>query len=466
MRYVRAAALLAVLGSFIIAAGCGGGSGGAAPPLSGQDQPTMSGPMDPTTDTNPPIAPESTTSAATQDPATTQSTTLSTASSIVVPRHVMNAGFIYGYAGVPTSVPLYKMSPWMNWAFTDSTHAPLLRAAGIKVAIYVNYFRNHTNDNPSIGYTDLKPGGAHAPAETKTCSGSTIWDPTYGGGYASDARKTSEALGHAKVVVGYKKNQYGSNWDAMFADEVGSFLGMPTPCGYSASTYPAAINTVHSELGVRLWLNALGKKLDPYIGQVTNPSNVVGAMCELCYGINLKGADAVETTHDGIWQWLENTEISTIAKHKVFWDYARLSGYAQYETALRKYVYASFLLTYAPDYAMMETALKTNSGFPVMPETGLVPMNPVTTASSVNGYLRSGGAYMREFGACYYLGVNHGKCAIVINPNPTGTVSVPTRAYGHSLVLSGSGVLDGGSVRFSGGRVTSLAASTAAMLFP
>ena len=72
---------------------------------------------------------------------------------------------------------------------------------------------------------------------------------------------------------------------------------------------------------------------------------------------------------------------------------------------------------------------------------------------------------MREFGACYYRGVNKGKCAVVVNPG-TSTVTVPTTAYSHSLTLSGGGVLDGGSVGFSGSRPSSLAPGSGAILLP
>jgi hypothetical protein len=459
MRYVRAAVLLAVLGSYISFAGCNGGSGGATPPVTAPDQqqPGITAPSDTTSNNT------------TNSDATTSSTsTLSTTSTTSAPRHVMNSVILWGYGGVPTSVSLSKVAPWLSWAMTGSQYAATIRSAGIKVIPYVNFWRNHKTDNPIIGYTDLKPGGAHAAAEAKTCGGSVIYDPIYGGGYAADARKTSSAIGHAKVLIYYREQQFGRNWDAMLADQVGTFLQMTPPCNYSPATYPSAVNTVHSYLGIHMWVNALGKKLDPYIGQVTNPSNVVGGMCEGCYGQNFSGTDKLDTSYDGIWQWVENTEISTIAKHKIFWDYARISGYAQYELGFRKYVYASFLLGYSPSYAMLQTALKTYSGFPVMPETGLVPLNPLTTASNVSGYRSSTGAYVRQFGACYYRGTYHSKCAVAVNPNAS-SVYLPSTirgAYYHSLVLVGSGVLDGGYVKFTGGHVTSLPAQTGAILFP
>ena len=118
---------------------------------------------------------------------------------------------------------------------------------------------------------------------------------------------------------------------------------------------------------------------------------------------------------------------------------------------LRTYIYASFLLTYSPSYSMLQEAFQSAHSFPVMPETGFVPMNPLTTSSSVSGYLTSTGAYMRQFGACYYRGAYKGKCAVVVNPSGS-TVSIPTTAYSHSLGLVGGGVLDGGYVTFTNSR--------------
>jgi hypothetical protein len=71
---------------------------------------------------------------------------------------------------------------------------------------------------------------------------------------------------------------------------------------------------------------------------------------------------------------------------------------------------------------------------------------------------------MRQYSDCYYRGTNEGACAVVVNASG-GTESVPNTAYSHSLVLSGAGVLDGGSVSFSGPKVTSLASTTGAILF-
>lgn len=379
-------------------------------------------------------------------------------------QHVMTAGFVYGYAGTPTTVPLSSITPWQTWAFTDVPHAALFRAAGIKVTIYSIFWRNHQTDNPIIGYTDLAPGGGHAAAEAADCNGNAIWDPIYGGGYASDAR-VSAAVGHAQVVANYKLGQYGSNYDALFSDEAGTFYGMPLPCNYNEQSYDQAVNSVHSALAVPMFVNALGSK-SAYALTLADAPNILGAMCELCYGLNINGVDTVDTSSHGSWQWVENAEISMAAKHKIFWDYARLSGDPTAEIGLRSYVYASLMLTYDPNYVMFEEAFPTASGYPVMPENGLVVQQPLTTASSVDGYLAPGGAYFREYRACYYRGAFVNNCAVAINPSTTATVPVPSTSYFHSMALSGSGVLDGGTIGFTGPQVTQLAPASAVILFP
>jgi hypothetical protein len=377
-------------------------------------------------------------------------------------KHVMTFAYIYGYNGTPTSVALSLMVPYVTWGMTDPAHAASLRSAGIKTQFYANFWRNYTSDNPSVGYTDLAPGGAHAAAQATDCSGNVLYDTNYGGGYEADARSSS-ALGHSQVVTNYMLAEYGSNYDAMFADDSGSVGGM-TPCNYSESTYDQAVNTVHSSLGIPIWVNALGSAPNPANAvDLAQPSNVLGAMCEECYSDNASTGDAIQTGTS--WQNVENAEIGMVAQRKVFWAYPRATGSAATETALRTYVYASFLLTYDPSYSMINEALSTPSGFPVMPETQLVALNPLSTATSVSGYQAAGGAYFREYGACYYAGNYVSNCAVAVNPSAS-SVPVPTTSYAHSMVLSGSGVLDGGFAAFNGGAVTQLAPGSAVILFP
>src|SRR5579883_1476240 len=377
-------------------------------------------------------------------------------------QHVAVAGLIYGYGGIPTTIPLSQVVPYVNWAFTDEQHAAALRAAGLKVMIYTNFWRNYTSDNPLIGYTDLEPGGAHASAEATDCNGVPIQDPNYGGGYEADPR-TSSALAHAQVVVNYRIGEYAPNYDAIFSDDSGAVGGITQPCNYDEPAYDAAVNAVHQSLGMPMWINALGAAPNPANAiDLATPSNVMGAMCEQCYDSNGQ-QDAVQTGTG--WQNVENAEIGMVAQQKTFWAYPRASGDAGSETAIRLYAYASFLLSYDPSYTMFEEALSTPSGFPVMPETGFLPEQPLTTAANVGGYLAAGGAYFREFAKCYYRGNFVNNCAVVVNSS-AASVPVPSTSYSHSLVLSGSGVLDGGTVAFNGPAVTQLAPGTAAILLP
>lgn len=389
---------------------------------------------------------------------------MSTAVTGGVPTHIMTAAIVYGYAGTPTSVSLSAVKPYLNWVQTDQQHASTLRANGIKVDIYTNFWRNYTSNNPIIGYTDLRPGGAHSGAEARTCSGSVIKDPTYGGGYEADAR-SGAALGHALVTAGYRIAEYHGNYDAIFTDDTNAMGGIPLPCGYSSSSYITAVNRVHTSMGTKIFFNAFGAVADPttQVGLLT-PSNVLGGMCEICLAGHDRSTNR-DYIHTGTrWANIINAEIDTMARHKIFWDYARATNPASSSTTIRKYIYASFILGYNPSYAMLQEVFQTPSGFEIFPETGLVPLSPLTTASSVAGYRKSSGVYMREFGACYYRGVNKGRCAVVVNSGSSG-VSVPSSAYAHSLVLSGYGVLDRGSASFSGGRISSLAAGTGAVLF-
>lgn len=377
--------------------------------------------------------------------------------------HLMTADILYGYGGTPTSTSLSSVVPYVTWVQTDPSYAAQIRATGIKVDVYTNFWRNYTSDNPNVGYTDLEPGGAHAAAEATDCSGSAIYDASYGGGYEADAR-TSAALGHAQTVADYRLNEFGANYDALFSDDSGSVWGITLPCGYAQSAYDSAVNAVHSSLAVPIWVNALGAAPNPADAvDLTQPGNVLGAMCEICYAGNSSNGDYIQTGTS--WQNVENAEIAMVAQRKIFWDYARATGDPSSETALRTYVYASLLLSYDPSYAMLQEAFQSSSGFPVMPETGLVALNPTSTASSVAGYQASGGAYFREFGACYYRGSFVANCAVAVN-SASVSVPVPSTSYQHSLVLTGGGVLDGGSASFNGPAITQLAPGTAAILFP
>lgn len=373
----------------------------------------------------------------------------------------MTADILYGYGGTPASTSLSSVAPYVSWVQTDSNYAAAIRSAGIKVDVYTNFWRNYSTDNPNVGYQDLKPGGAHAAAEALDCSGAPIMDPNYGGGYEADAR-ASAAAGHAQVVASYRLGEFHGNYDALFSDDTGALGNMPLPCSFDPSAYVTATNAVDQSLGVPVFVNTLGAGSypDTQVGYA-QASNVIGAMCEECYAA-YNGSKVDYAIGGTTWQHTENAEIDMVQMHKIFWDYARAIGNPSSETGLRTFIYASFLLTYDPSYAMLQEAFQSGTGFPVMPETGLVPMNPTSTASTVSGYAQ-GSVYMRTFADCYYRGTRIGSCAVVVNPSGS-PVSIPANSFTHAMSLSGGGVLDGGSASFSGAAVTSLGPDSGAVL--
>jgi len=178
--------------------------------------------------------------------------------------------------------------------------------------------------------------------------------------------------------------------------------------------------------------------------------NVVGGMYEGCY------SDA--TSRPKIWTpyWtdIENAEITMARSGKQFICLGRDSSSASSATDGRLYTYASFLLTYTPSSSILWDNYDTSSGFHVEPETKLVALQPlVSTPSTVDGLRLSTGVYGREFGACYIDGSSVGACAVVVNPDRSSSHGYPYGSkYAHTLRLSGSGIIDGGSISTSGSR--------------
>jgi hypothetical protein len=137
------------------------------------------------------------------------------------------------------------------------------------------------------------------------------------------------------------------------------------------------------------------------------------------------------------------------------------------QTDARLYALASFLLTYDPSTSVLWEQFATPSGFHVEPESQLVVLDPLTaTPSSVGSLQQAGGAYGRQYGQCYLAGNFVGPCAVVVNPT-SSTLAFPFPQYAHTLVLSGGGILDGGTVAANGpAPPQSLAPEEAAIVFP
>ena len=198
-----------------------------------------------------------------------------------------------------------------------------------------------------------------------------------------------------------------------------------------------------------------------------NVPNVMGGMYEDCYGFN--GSEGMGTgDHTGglyqHWTVTENTELAALATGKIFWCYGNMRGAGSSEIPLRLYAYANFLLTYGPN-ALYQTSQSTPSGLRIYPESGIVPRNPLVPApADVASLKTSTGVYGREYADCYYRGTRIGACAVITNPDNGSSHNNPYGGYAHAVVLSGAGVLDGGTASFNGSVPSSLAPLTAAIL--
>jgi hypothetical protein len=193
-------------------------------------------------------------------------------------------------------------------------------------------------------------------------------------------------------------------------------------------------------------------------------------------GSAIAGGVFEECFMTALWSSEENGQLQTIALLKSqgkppgagFWCYAdNTAATASTVIPQRQYIYASFLLTYDPNYSVFQESFTTPSTFKVYPETGFVPLSPTVIPTSVTGLLTSTGAYARRYNACYYRRTLLGHCEVVVNPSTTSSVAVPNPwGLRHRMVLSGGGILDGGTATFGGTAPATMGPKSGLILTP
>jgi hypothetical protein len=171
------------------------------------------------------------------------------------------------------------------------------------------------------------------------------------------------------------------------------------------------------------------------------------------------------------WEATELTEIKMAAAHKYFVCNGGMGLDGAENVTARIYQYASYLMTYDPSTTILETQFATYSGLTVYPESELVAKNPVLAQpSDPNSLMQLGGTFGREYKACYFHGNYVGPCAAVVNSNQPGRPAIPfpwPSTYHHTLVVSGYGVLDGGTAGFHGPPPpATMESGTAVIVFP
>lgn len=361
-------------------------------------------------------------------------------------KHVLTAD----YLGTPfgsTSVSYAAAAPFLTWGETGLANTIAMHDAGIKTMTYVTPNRTY---GPGTGmYTSDESTFAH------TCSGYRVYDSWDG--------KTEYVMNPASPDMRTLFHNYvegmlsHGHLDAVFADVAGPLSAYNKydpfkpglPCGYSDSSWLSAEIGLKDASPVPVIFNGLSElngKAPSLSLELLNAEKTLGGTMENCYTSNTLPKES-----SWLWAVVENTELETAAKNKQFHCYENNTNAASYETDVRMYAYASFLLTYNPKTSVYRSEFKTPSGFHVLPETEFVPLYPmVATPSNVSGLEQRGGTYARQFKYCYLHGSYVGPCAVVVNPDPHYSHPFPYTTYHHTLYISGNDVLEGGIVSSRG----------------
>lgn len=354
------------------------------------------------------------------------------------------------------------------------------------------------------GKTD---NGTNCPSNGPNNSTLALSSSAYVGGgsrFASDPTQT----GYTSHVLQCQTGGCGSDFtspaaSAQFIDDTGAQYGNALPTGWSSSGWNSAYASAYTTNGSAAFLfnGLISASFTDYTGGtpssgadsgggsslfggngwdlssvLTGTSNSIGAMWEGCYGGNGYGLGNASYGIAQDWGDMQNYELWMAAHSKLMWCRSRDANAASSALQERLFQYGSFLLTYNLTYSMFGTAFTTSS-LEVMPETQLVPVNPLVSAPSLVSSLeiQTGSSacstsapncpFGRAYANCYLAGTNQGACAVEVNPT-SSTVNAPyTTGYSSVFTLSGSGILDGGTAKFVAGTPpATLAPKTAAIL--
>jgi hypothetical protein len=242
-----------------------------------------------------------------------------------------------------------------------------------------------------------------------------------------------------------------AHFDALFEDNSGALSAFAPytpfssmPCDYTDASWITGEIALNQASSLPIVINGLsglnGHAPSLAIGVLAG-SNTRGGVFEQCFD------STSQPKMDGwLWSAIENSEIQVAGKNKLFECMGTDSAAADVAIGSRMYAYASFLMGYDPNTSVYRAEYKTASGLHVYPETGLVALQPtISQPSSVSAYLQSGGTYGRQFGACYLAGASVGPCAVIVNPDQSAGRPFPFPQYHHTLTLSGTGTVDGGT---------------------
>lgn len=358
-------------------------------------------------------------------------------------RHVLTADYLGSPYGSTTVTPS-QAAPFLSWAQVTVRMANAVSQAGIKTQYYVDPVLSVANRGDQM-YTSDETTFAH------DCVGNRVSVP-----YDS----LSEYL--MAVEQPSMQNVFGrwvsrvtsvAHFDALFEDDADLpseyFRFRAMPCKYEDNAWLKALDELNHHSSIPVIVSGLNASRRPEPSgavQLLSSDKTLGENFEHCYA---NDAAHPKTTGD-VWKATENSELRVTAAGKLFECMARDQTSAASAVDARIYLYASFLLSYDPSTSVMWEEYGTPSRFRVEPETELVALSPIKRApSAVSGLGEPGGTYVRQFARCYVAGSFVGACAAFVNPDDSPH-ALPLHEYRHTLVLSGGGVLDGGTVSTKG----------------
>ncbi len=347
-------------------------------------------------------------------------------------KHVITAD----YLGTPwgsTSVTPARAAPYLTWGETGIANTNAIAAAGIKTMVYFDANRVQSTDPL---YSKLS-GTEFA----TTCSGARIsdsWDSVtqYSTNNGSSAMRAAYAAYVASVTAGHTV-------DAIFEDDsdplgefASTFFKPGLPCGYSDATWLANQRTMLGGLNHDTIVNGFSAMSSSVpiatTTQLLSESKTIGGTMESCYTDN---GSTPEQDRPGSGSIPKTHRCSVTGENKDFQCWGMDPTAAASAVPSRLYMLASFLLTYSPTYSILREDYATASGVHVMPESQLVPTDPVVATPSTVASLEKSDVYVREYRACYYAGKLIGQCAMVVNNDrviacPSGVVvDVQTHAH-------------------------------------
>lgn len=355
-----------------------------------------------------------------------------------------------------------EATPWLDYVDTDAVDSLAFHQAGITVAFYTIPNRQGPGDPM---YSNDESTFAH------DCSGNRIDSLGVGiGRYLMDPHSTD--LGGMWETYVQKMVANGAWIDYVFEDKADNInKTSATPCNFDQTDWTNASNQLDSFMTSHIIYNSLSNTSTTGGQPQVAPSialnlTAAGGMSEDCY---VKQDNTLRTRLS--WQATELTEIDMANAQKMFVCNGGMSTDGSIAIQARLYQYASYLLTYDPNTTIYQSQYATYSGLSVYPEVQLVAKQPaIGEPSSISQLQQSGGTYARQYRACYIAGNFVGACAAVVNSESASMPSEPfpyPGQYHHTLVLSGSGVLDGGSIATNGpAPPSSVAPSTAVIAFP